>query len=89
MHTPPPSVQCWDAVNKRAVRIPLEYILVFKWCLFLSVRRTELPRNDKVGSVDIFVLLKLENKMDRVFRVINCNLKYYYKCKFVLKLIMF
>ena len=29
-HTPPPpSSACWDTVNKRAVRIPLECILVF------------------------------------------------------------
>ena len=27
-HTPPPRSTCWDTVNKRAVRIPLECILV-------------------------------------------------------------
>ena len=56
---------------------------------FFRYGQRSFPVMHKVGSVDIFVLLKLEKMMDREVRVINCNLKHYHKCKFVLKLIMF
>ena len=43
----------------------------------------------KVGNVDIFLLLKFENKIAREICHSDYNSKHYDKCKFDLKLIKF
>ena len=64
--------------GKLLVDIPVNDFVAMK----LTVRH-------KVGNVDIFVLLKFENKIAREICHSDYNSKHYDKCKFDLKLIKF
>ena len=53
------------------------------------MRHTSFPRIDKVGNVDIFVLLTLKNKLDTVIGHINFHSVYHDQFQFAFKLIQF
>ena len=49
------------------------------FCAHSGIR--DFPQYTKIGNVDIFVLLKFENILDREINPLNFNSKHYDKCK--------